>query len=212
MGSKAEPSKEDVMAVVKEYITKTKKIRFEGDGYSAEWHAEANKRGLPNAKNTPEAILALTDPVHQKMLTKDIFTVEELKARYHVLSERYTKDMLIEANTLRSMLFTHVLPVAYDQRGTLAQTVVNLKTAEVSFAPELSVLKQTGDLIAGLQAAGAELINAIEEISEEHEGGTQAADLVPIMAKIRELGDSLEQIIPDKLWPFPKYTELLFSI
>jgi glutamine synthetase len=154
--------------------------------------------------------------VHQKMLSDvlDIFTVDELKSRYHVLTERYTKDLLIEANTLRSMLFTSVLPAAYETRKSLADTVVALKGACVNADPETAALKQMGDLISTLQQHGNGLIKAIEEVAAAHDNSDAlaASALLPVMQRIRETTDQLEMIVPDKAWPFPKYTELLFSI
>jgi glutamine synthetase len=148
------------------------------------------------------------------MLTEEIFTQSELESRFHVLSERYAKDILIEANTLKSMLFTAVLPCAYDIRKNLAESVVNLKSAGVSADPEKAVLKQLGDLVTNLQDAGDKLMKAIETVSALHDNADTAAasSILPLMQQIREVTDRLEQIIPDKAWPFPKYTELLFSI
>ena len=158
----------------------------------------------------------LLDPVHQNMLTETlhIFTKEEVEARFHVLTERYAKDLLIEANTLRSMLFTAILPTAYEYRGTLAQTVVNLKNAGVGAEPETAVLKKVGQYAAELQAAGEKLIAAIAEASNAHEDEDVVAanHLLPVMQLIRKTVDELEQVVADKDWPFPKYTELLFSI
>lgn len=158
----------------------------------------------------------LLDPVHQNMLTETlhIFTKEELEARFHVLSERYSKDLLIEANTLRSMLFTAILPTAYETRGQLSQTVVNLKNAGLSAEPEIAVLKKVGQFALDLQAAGDKLTAAISEVSNAHENEDSVAAnaLLPVMQTIRKIVDELEQNVADKDWPFPKYTELLFSI
>ena len=127
-GSKATASREDVMAVVKEFAAKTKAIRFEGNGYSAEWVTEAEKRGLPNIRSAPQAFAQLLLPEHAEMLTKQcgIFTHDELHSRFHVLLEKYGKDLLIEANTLKSMVQTAILPAVYQFRGQLSQTVANL--------------------------------------------------------------------------------------
>jgi len=215
-GGSRDPTKEEVVQLLKDYIKKTKNIRFEGDGYSAEWHAEAAKRGLPNFKNSTEAFKVLKDPQHAKMLIEvaEVFTEEELNARYHVLTEKYAKDLLIEANTLKSMVLTSILPTAYDYRKQLADACVSLKNASVSFEPEQKLLKLLGDSVFALQGASDELSKAIEAVSalHEHADTTAAATLLPVMQQIREIVDKLEQIVPDKSWPFPKFHELLFSI
>jgi glutamine synthetase len=171
---------------------------------------------LPNIRNATEAFKALKEPVNVNMLTEvlGIFTKDELSARYEVLSERYTKDMLIEANTLRTMLFTSVMPAAYETRKSLADSVNALKNAGVGVEPEKSVLGALGEVCVGLQDAGEKLIGAIEKVASTHHGSDTLAclTLLPIMQRIRELTDKLEQTVPDKAWPFPKYTELLFSI
>ena len=214
-GGKA-PSEVDIKTVVKQFITKTKKIRFEGDGYSAEWHAEAKKRGLPNIRNAPEAFRALQDPVNVSMLTKsvEIFTPGELDSRFHVLSEKYQKDILIEANTLKSMIMSHILPAAFDTRKDTAEAVTNLKNAGVSYEPEKKVLEGLGQLVSDLQNTNASLIGAIDKVAAAHENGDLLAAelLLPLLGELRVLVDKLESVIPDKAWPFPKYSELLFSI
>lgn len=172
---------------------------------------------MPNIRNATEAFRALLDPVNSKMLTEegvDIFTKSELEARFHILAEKYEKDILIEANTLKSMLYTNILPVSYEFRKSLAESIVNLKSAGVSFDPEKNVLKQVGDLVTGLQEAGEKLTKAIEQVRAVEENADSAAcqTVLPVMQQIRELVDRLEQVMPDKAWPFPKFTELLFSI
>ena len=144
----------------------------------------------------------------------DVFTKDELDARFHILAEKYEKDILIEANTLKTMLSINVLPAAYDVRKNLAESIVNLKNAGVSYDPEKAVLKQVGDLTSGLQEAGEKLAKAIETIRSMHDNADTAAaqTILPVMQQIRELVDRLENLVSDKVWPFPKYTELLFSI
>lgn len=215
-GGKRDPTTDEVFAVLKEFIKKTKNIRFEGDGYSAEWHAEAAKRGLPNFKNSTEAFKALLDEKHKTMLTKttEVFSEAELDARYHVLTEKYSKELLIEANTLKSIVLTSIIPTAFEYRKFLAESSNNLKNAGVSADPEKNVLKTLGDLTVTLQGSAEKLGEAIDVVVGTHDGAdTLAAEkLLPVMRELRDIVDRLEQIIPDKSWPFPKYTELLFSI
>ena len=210
------PTEADMMAVVKQFITKSKAVRFEGDGYSAEWHAEALKRGLPNFKNAPEAFRALKDPGHQKVLTEitEIFSMDELMARFHVLSEHYAKDLLIEANTLKTIISTQILPVAYETRKSIAESVNALKTAGVSADSEKKYLEKLGTSVTNLEAAFDKLTAAIQEVNKAHDDADlkAAQGILPAMNQIREIVDGLEGLIADNRWPFPKYNDLLFSI
>ena len=108
-----------VLKVVKESFKETTAVRFEGNNYSEEWVKEAEKRGLPNLRRTPEALAQLVTKQSRSLLTKlGVFTKEELESRYHVRMERYVKDMLIEMYTLQQMVDTLVLPAAFDLRGS----------------------------------------------------------------------------------------------
>lgn len=105
MGSKTIPTKEDILAVVRVYITKTKNIRFEGNNYSNDWVVEAEKRGLPNIKTAPEAFKQILEQVNvDLMVSEGILTLPELQARYHIMCEKYSKDLLIEGNALKNMV------------------------------------------------------------------------------------------------------------
>lgn len=215
-GTKDAPSEDDIRSVLKEFIKKTKAIRFEGDGYSDEWRNEAKRRGLPNFQNSTEAFKAFFDPAIKKMLVEDvrIFTEEELSSRYNVMAEKYAKDLLIEANTLKNMLYSNVLPAALETRKNLAEAAVNLKTLGVSFESEKNLLKSLGDLIASLEETGGKLSKAIETVAVLHDNADSvaASTILPLMNGIRDLVDRLEICVPDKVWPFPKLTDILFSI
>jgi len=211
-----QPSEADVMSLIKEFTVKSKAIRFEGDGYSAEWHAEAHKRGLPNLKNAPEAFRSLLVPVHKKVLTEatEIFSADELDARFHVLSEHYAKDILIEANTLKSIIHTMILPVAYAQRKATAESVMYLKQAGVSADPEKKYLEKIGASVVALEAAVEKMEDGIAAVQAAQDDMDLVAvkSIVPSLGEIRRIVDQLENVVPDAVWPFPKYNELLFSI
>ncbi|KAI9138750.1 glutamine synthetase type III N terminal-domain-containing protein [Paraphysoderma sedebokerense] len=208
-------SDEDKLAVIREYIKKTKAIRFEGDNYSQAWVVEAEKRGLPNIRNCPDAFDQLMNPVHSEMLIKSgIFTKEELHSRYHVLVERYTKDLLIEANTLRSMINHSILPASYEYRKVLADTINSIESTKTSAAPERKVLDAITPIVSDLQVASAKLEKVIDDVTALSDPLEQArksnSDILPVMESIRSKADTLETHIADKYWPYPKYTELLF--
>ncbi|TPX38968.1 glutamine synthetase [Synchytrium endobioticum] len=216
-GTKAVASTEDILAVVRRYIKSTKAIRFEGNGYSQEWVVEAEKRGLPNIKACPVAFRQLLDPQHSKLLTGlGILTEAEIKSRYHILMEKYVKDLVIEGNTLKNMVAQGVLPAAFAYRKELSTTVANLKTAGlvIATAPEVRIIDQVATLANELQASQDKLVTLLEKINAEEDTEHQAELcsqlLTSLMEEIRTKVDSLEMIVSDSVWPYPKYAELLF--
>jgi len=204
-----------IMEVVKAAVIETKKIRFEGNGYSEEWVAEAERRGLPNLRKTPEALHQLIEKKSIEFFTKyGVFSEAEVNSRYHVRVERYIKNLMIEVDTLKSMIDTQVLPAAYAYSGDLAQTVVSVKAAGVS-APQVDILNKIMHLIAALQTKRAQLetvyAKAESAHTEEEKAKLLAVEVSAAMAEIRQISDELESLIGDDYWPLPKYREMLFS-
>ncbi|KAI8615025.1 hypothetical protein BC830DRAFT_1161418 [Chytriomyces sp. MP71] len=212
-GSKAAPSAEDILSVVRQFTASSKKVRFEGNGYSDEWVKEAEKRGLPNIKSVPIAIKQLLAPHNKILLTElGILSESELTSRYHILLEKYAKDLLIEANTLRSLIVNAVLPAAFTYRKELADSVNAQKSAGVDATPERKLLasltKGSVELTSATEALEA-VIAKVETLHEEAQGETAGKELPAAMEAVREKSDALERQIADKYWPLPKYTELL---
>ncbi|KAG0268946.1 hypothetical protein DFQ27_005241 [Actinomortierella ambigua] len=217
MGSKPAPSDADKLAVIRQFITSTKAIRFEGDGYSDAWVEEAERRGLPNIKNCPDAFAQLNDPKHVEMLTKlGIFSRSELSARYHILHERYAKDVLVEANTMRTLLTQQILPSAFEYRANLAQTAALLKGIEgEGESPELVALKAMTPVVKDLQAAIKKLEDSIHNMHVvEGDAVAEAVvankEVVPAMGEARKHADKLEELTADKFYPIPRYSEILW--
>ncbi|PIA15756.1 glutamine synthetase/guanido kinase [Coemansia reversa NRRL 1564] len=221
MGSKPRLSDEDKLTVIRKYITLTKPVRFEGDNYSAEWVTEAERRGLPNIRSAPEAFAYLLKEKHMTMLTRTtgIFSEGELRSRYHILNERYAKDIIIEAETLKTIVGQQILPAAFEYRKSLAESAAALKTVAVDCDPEVEILEQLAPLVATLQKEYRVLVDVTAHIVADGESGeanahAQAAydQLVPVIARVRDAADELEATVADKYWPLPKYTELLLTI
>ncbi|KAF9358888.1 hypothetical protein BGX34_008665 [Mortierella sp. NVP85] len=213
MGSKPYPTDADKLAVIKKFIVSTKNIRFEGDGYSDAWVQEAEKRGLPNIRTCPEAFEQLLNPSHASMLTKlGIFSQSELTSRYYIMNERYAKDLLVEANTMRTMLAQQILPGAFEYRGSLAKTAQALKGIEgEGESPELGALKALTPAVKDLQAAIEGLDAAIAKLHSIHDDPVAEAKaasdtIVPAMAKAREAADRLEVLTADRYYPIPRYS------
>jgi len=203
-----------VLEVVKEAIQDTHPIRFEGNNYSEDWVSEAERRGIPNLRKTPEALAELTKPKSKAMLAKmGIFTEAELVSRFHVRTERYVKNLLIEIDTLCSMVETQILPAAYAYHGMLAAAVLNCKSLGTT-APQADVLIRLGGLIVSLQTKRTVLEASSHKIeglsSEEEKAVLLAHDITLAMSDVRQVCDELESIVADDYWPLPKYREMLF--
>ncbi|KAJ1502695.1 hypothetical protein HMI54_003282 [Coelomomyces lativittatus] len=209
-------STEALIQVIRQLIVQTKPIRFEGDNYHASWHAEAQKRGLLNLKSPPTCFQQLLVEANKTMLLNmHVFTEEELMSRYHVLLERYTKDVVIEANTLKTMLTQHVLPCVSEQRRQWTETVALLKSQQLDASLELDLVMGLQPPLTQLQKQLVNLDTSLQTVlteKDEFEQASKANLLIrPIMDTLREASDALESRMPDKVWPFPKYTEMLFS-
>lgn len=216
-GDKEIASKEDILAVVRDYIKKSKPIRFEGDNYSEEWVKEAANRGLPNIVKSPDAFKRLLRKENVDMLINTgVFTDAELNSRYHILVEKYCKDVTIEAQTLLTMVTQQVLPAAFQYRRDLAEAASFMKNVGVESSPEINLLNELTPLVSGLQSEVNNLKSILEKINEIEDLDKLAeasSELVLVsMNKVREFADDLERMVSDKLWPLPKYTELFLNI
>ena len=207
-----------VLKIVRRIFEETAAVRFEGNNYSEEWVKEAEKRGLPNLRRTPEALKQLVSKPSRQLLTKlRIFTEEEIDSRYHVRLERYVKDMLIELHTMRETVDTIVLPAALEYVGGLASSAARAKEAGIAAIPQLEPANRIGKLIQELQSARAALGKAIEKAEGLHEQLEEQAELLThegadAMAATRAACDAIEVNINDELWPLPKYREMLFPV
>ena len=196
----------DTLQTILQDIVKThKRIIFNGDGYKADWLAEAAKRGLPNAPTTPEALKAYTRKENIAVFEKaGVFSARELESRYEIAMEDYTAKVLIEANCALDIARTMILPaVKQEYRETIEaynQTdASNLKGAIDVLKDEVTRL---GD---GLTAAEA----SVRRLQEAVNKADPAAALAE-MATLRQTVDALESEVADEKWPLPKYREMLF--
>ena len=207
-----------VLAVVRDVFKETAPIRFEGNNYSEEWVHEAEKRGLPNLRRTPEALDQLNSKQSRALLTKlGIFTKEELESRYHVRLERYVKDMLIEMHTLKEMVDTLVLPASYSYAGTLAAAASQAVQAGIKVVPQVEAANEVGRMIETLTANQRELQAVLDKAEGMHDDLPKQARLLTskgadAMAAVRSCCDVLELKVADELWPLPKYREMLFPV
>ncbi len=202
--------------VIREAITETKAIRFEGNNYSEDWVKEAAKRGLPNLKKTPEALSQMVQPSSLELLSRlGIFTQEETKARFHVRLERFIKNMQIEVDTMGMMVDTQVLPAATSFYGELVMSASAAKSIGVT-PPHSKLIQDLGAFITSLQEKRAALkkvaLKSEKLTTEEEKANLLAGEASVAMQELRGVCDELESLISDDVWPLPKYREMLFLV
>jgi glutamine synthetase len=151
----------------------------------------------------------------KEMLTRlGIFSEAEIVSRYHVQVERYVKVMLIEGDTLRSMVTSQILPVCYAYHGELLNAAAAGKAAGIRGIPQNQAIDDIGEKLEKLQKLTAELgseVDAISGMENQDEAAKRlASQLSPKMEAVRAVVDDLEMEIPDAQWPLPKYWEMLF--
>ncbi|HZS05845.1 MAG TPA: glutamine synthetase III [Blastocatellia bacterium] len=208
-----------VMEVVKEYVIETKDIRFEGNNYAEEWVVEAERRGLPNLRKTPEALAQLkTKQAHDLFVKSGVHREDELESRYHLEVERYIKDLEIEIACLKEIAATQVLPAAYKHQATLATAVsglANIGADKNLVSAQVADVEGVAQLIGDLKAALSDLDAAVERAESadlEKKADAFAYKVSPAMEAVREVCDKLEVVVDDNLWPLPKYREMLFIV
>lgn len=204
-----------VMTVVRKVIIETKAIRFEGNGYSEEWKREAERRGLPHAKDTVAALHIWEQPVSKAVFTRPgILGEHELEARVHIRHEQYQKAIAIETQVLREMAETQILPSITADLGARAESLAKLAAVGVAVPESLKAALQAQVALAGeaqvrLSAMKAALAEA--EAVEDIHARTEAFGNRVNEAKhaLREVLDHLEEACDADLWPLPKYWQLL---
>ena len=203
--------------LIKEYLTDNQRIIFNGNGYSDEWVAEAERRGLPNIKSMVEAIPAITTDKSIKLFERfSVFTKAELESRAEIQYEAYAKAINIEARTMIDMASKQFLPAFIKYTKTLADTVLAVKEAGVDAAVQTEALKEVSALMAETKAALDVLVKVADEAAAKEEGEVQAnfyhSDVVPAMEALRAPVDKLEMIVDKEAWPMPSYGDLIFEV
>jgi glutamine synthetase len=216
--AKGEDRDAAILAILKRYITESKSIRFEGDGYSEEWKQEAAHRGLSNTPNTPDALGAyLRKDATELFTSSGVFTARELHAHYDVMCENYILKLQIESRTMGEMVVNHILPAAINYQSQLAQNVLQLKELgleESSYAAQLDVVKRISLHIAKIKDGVNAMTEARKKCNELEDATAKAKaycyEVKPLMEAIRTHADRLEYLVDDREWPLVKYRELMF--
>ena len=203
--------------LIKEYLTENQRIIFNGNGYSDEWVAEAERRGLPNIKSMVEAIPAITTDKAVELFERfSVFTKAELESRAEIQYEAYAKAINIEARTMIDMASKQFLPAFIKYTKTLADTVNAVKAAGVDASVQTETLKEVSALMAETKAALDNLVKTTADAAAKEEGEVQASyyhtEVVPAMDALRTPVDKLEMIVDKEAWPMPSYGDLIFEV
>ncbi len=203
--------------LIKEYMTKHQRIIFNGNGYSEEWVAEAQRRGLPNIKSMVEAVETLTTDKAVKLFEKfHIFTRAELESREEVLYETYAKTINIEALTMIDMASKQIIPAVMKYTKSLADTVIAVKAAGADASVQAELLAKVSGKLAEAKTA----LTRLQE--EEKKAGCIAQSkgqayaykdkVKTAMEALREPVDELEMLVDKEVWPYPTYADLMFEV
>lgn len=213
---KGEDKRLAIVNVLRQYIKESKKVRFEGDGYSESWVKEAKKRGLPNVKDTPRALQAYLSKESIALYERfNVLSKLELEARNEINLENYIMKVQIEARSMGDLVQNHILPTAVTYQNKLIKNAQGLQELGLSNKHITPVIETISVLIDTLMAdANAMLeerkrVNKITDISKK--AIAYSDDIKEkYFDKIRKSVDKLELLIDDEDWPLPKYRELLF--
>ncbi len=213
---------EAIFMVLKKYILESEKVLFEGDGYSAEWHKEAKKRGLSNIASVPESISTFLSAKSRNVLVgSGVLTDKEIESRVEVEYEKFTKKVQIEARVLGDLAINHIVPTAITYMSTLIENVKGLK--EVFKDTEYERLAGARkEMIITISDHISNIKRLVNEMIEERKKANAITDtykmalayeskVKPYMDEIRYHIDKLELIVDNEIWPLPKYRELLFT-
>jgi glutamine synthetase len=206
------------MEVIREYLTDHQRIIFNGDGYSAEWEKEAERRGLPNNKTTIEAAQCLKSEKAIELFTKhDVYNDVELKSRYDILLDGYCKTLRVEALTALKMAKTEIYPAVVKYIGTVAKDAKELQELSIDNVFLKENLTELSTLATQMKAEMAALEKAIDEADHNDADIKEQAlcwrdSVLASMNKLRETADTLETMVDQNDWPIPSYVDLLFGI
>ena len=219
--AKGEDKTSAIIDVIREDIKTCSPIRFDGNGYSDEWIAEARKRGLDCETSCPVIFERYLDEESVSMFESlNVMSRKELEARNEVKWETYTKKIQIEARVMGDLSMNHIIPVATHYQSKLLKNVENMRNifptekADKLSARNIKLIEEIAERTAAIERGVEELIAArkvANRIESEHEKAIAYHDNVaPKMETIRYQIDKLELIVEDQLWTLPKYRELLF--
>ena len=214
---KAEDFNGAVHDLIKTCLTEHQRIIFNGNGYSEEWVAEAERRGLPNLKSMVEAIPSLTTEKAVALFEKfNVFTKAELESRVEIKYENYSKAINIEAKAMVDIAAKQIIPAVIRYTRSLADTVLSVKEAGADASVQAELLSEVSELLKEAKKALKALEAVTDKAAEKEEGKEQAEffyyHVIPAMAELRAPVDALEMKVDKEIWPMPSYGDLLFEV
>lgn len=202
--------------ILRDYIKLSKKIRFEGDGYSLDWEKEAKKRGLSNVRDTPRALdFLITEKSKSLFRRHGVLNEIEIQARYEIMLENYIMKVQIEARVIGDLALNHIIPTAIIYQNKLIQNANGLKGLEINAEDIIETIKDLSKHINRIKKLTSEMVEERKKVNKMEDSRTRAiAYCDQVKAKyfdqIRYSVDKLELLVDDEDWPLVKYRELLF--
>lgn len=205
-----------IVNVLRKYIKESKKVRFEGDGYSEEWEKEAEKRGLSNLKSTAEALdILLSKQVADLYKRHNVLNEKELHARHEIRLENYVMKVQIEARVMGDLALNHIIPTAIRYQNQLIVNANGLKGLGLDHRAAIETIEEVSKHIEALKSNVSNMtearkrVNKVEDITEKAKlYSAEVKDAY--FDKIRYAVDKLELLVDDEYWPLVKYREMLF--
>jgi len=212
---------EAIFQILRSYITESKNIRFEGNGYGDEWVKEAKKRGLNNFAKTPEALDALVSKSTMDLFEKNnVLSHREMEARHEIQLETYTKKIQIESRLMGDIATNQIIPTSLKYQNQLISNVKGLKDifSEKDFKnsaqPQLEIIKEISEHVSVIKKSVDDMIEARKTANKITDARKLAVEycykVQPFFDTIRYHADKLELLVDDEMWSLPKYREMLF--
>lgn len=211
-------SGKDIHEVIQMFLKDSRKVIFNGDGYSHEWEEEAEKRGLPNRRDTVEAIECLKNKEMTSMLINlGVYTQVEIDSRYEVLLDNYSKVIQLEGLTALKMAKNQIYPAVLDYLNKISITANSLKSLDILNDYLLEDVKELSQLVNEMKNSFNELSSNIDlvnncEADSQLKAKSWRDKVIPTMNELRNIVDKIETKVDAKCWPMPTYVDLLFGI
>ena len=207
----------DLHALIRREITEHWRILFNGNGYGAEWIAEAERRGLKNYRTTPKAVEHYLDEKNIALFTRlGIYTKEEMKSHHDIKLEKYCQVINIEANTMLEMVHKDIIPAAFKYLNVLADTEFKMQRVFHLCDAGLKLMEKLNTLVNELSNKSAELAQKHEQTKKienlMERAHSYAKIVLPAMDDVRATADQIEMLLGEEYKPFPSYEDLLYSV
>jgi len=214
---KAKDKNAEAAAIIRDIYKKYNRVIFNGNNYADEWVTEAEKRGLPNVRNSVDALKAFVTPKALKLFEKyEVFVPKELHSRYDIYVETYAKQINIEALAAIDMAKKQLIPAGLEYGTFLADSVASFKAVAVSASVQADMLKKLNAVLASAYKNLGKLEAAVEKAAGISDAVKQAESyrdkVVTAMVVLRADIDAMEAIVPKDMWPMPTYADLLFKL